>query len=59
MLFTKGFPNLVGCLVVFYGISTLVDYLMLNPVYVKYIWFVNELFIGNNFYTSQGSFVCT
>ena len=30
-----------GCLIVFYGISTLLDYLMPNPVYIYiYIWFV-------------------
>ena len=31
-------------LVVFYGISTLVGNSISNPIY---IWFVNELFVGN------------
>ena len=27
--------------------------------YIKYIVFVNEQLLGNNFYISQGLFVCT
>ena len=39
-------------LVWFYGISTLIDYLIPNPVYIYIyiypdIWFVNEYFVGN------------
>ena len=52
---------MVSWLVVSYNISTLVGYLMLNPVYTYTldIWFVNEYFVRNNFYISQGSFVCS
>ena len=41
------FPNftlimiLVGWLVFFYGISTIVGYLMSNALYTSCIWFVN------------------
>ena len=31
----------VGWLVEFYGKSTIVTYLMPNPLYIKYIWLVN------------------
>ena len=33
---------LVGWVGEFYGILTLVGYLMPNPVYLYWIWFVNE-----------------
>ena len=48
-------------LVEFYGISTFVGYLMLNPVYTKIlnIWLENKSFLGNNFKMSQSLFVCT
>ena len=35
--------------VVFYDISTIVGYLMLNPVNPYTSWFMNELFVGNIF----------
>ena len=38
-----------GWLAVFYGILTLVGYLMPNPFLYKYIQFVNEYFEGNIF----------
>ena len=40
---------LVGEWVVFYGISILVGYLMLKPVYryIKHMRFVNKFFVGN------------
>ena len=41
-------------MVVFYGISTLVGYLMANPVFI-YIYMI----CNAEFLTSQSSFVCT
>ena len=32
---------------------------LLNTIYLKYVWFVNEQFSGNNFKTSQSSFIFT
>ena len=56
----KDFKLYVGWLVVFHGISTLIGYLMPNPLYIYiYIWFENKQFFGNNFYICLDSFACT
>ena len=45
-------------LVGFYGISTLVfNDVSCSYIYTKFICFVNEQFVGNNFYMHQDSFV--
>ena len=36
----------IGKLVGFYGISTIVGYLMPN---LNYVWFINKEFVDNNF----------
>ena len=40
-------PGKVFICAVFYGLSTLLGYLMSNPVIYIYIWFVSEYFAGN------------
>ena len=45
------------CFTVYYVLLFNAEFFLYK--YIKYIWFVKKLFIGNIFYTSLNSFVCT